>query len=292
MDDSRAHGFLSESVFRKIDRINEAGAFLGIVIPNSFEMSPLIQSPSFVPDPKLPYLDLFGKRFRFGRVEDKKVILVITGQSMISSTQLFLTLFKIKGVLHYGIAGNANPNLQIGDVTIPRYWAHSGLWLWQRYGDGADDWLPFESSGDFNRKIGALNISEYNVGSDNKDGKSNLLNNVWLQEEEIYPVNGIPEQRQHVFWVPVDKHYFAVSEKLQGLEGVHLLQVQCNPVDMETAAVAVICYQQRTPFIALRSLSDLAGGGSALPNEASTFSNLAAQNDVDALIKFIDQLGS
>lgn len=33
--------------------------------------------------------------------------------------------------MHYGIAGNANPDLQIGDVTIPQYWAHTGLWNWQ-----------------------------------------------------------------------------------------------------------------------------------------------------------------
>lgn len=47
------------------------------------------------------------------------------------TTQLLLSLFKVKGVLHYGIAGNANPELQIGDVTIPQYWAHTGLWNWQ-----------------------------------------------------------------------------------------------------------------------------------------------------------------
>lgn len=47
------------------------------------------------------------------------------------ATQLLLDLFDIKGVLHYGISGNANPGLEIGDVTIPRYWAHSGLWNWQ-----------------------------------------------------------------------------------------------------------------------------------------------------------------
>lgn len=49
------------------------------------------------------------------------------------TTELLLTQFNVKGVLHYGIAGNANPNLQIGDVTIPQYWAHSGLWNWQVY---------------------------------------------------------------------------------------------------------------------------------------------------------------
>lgn len=47
------------------------------------------------------------------------------------STQLLLTLFDVKGVVHFGIAGNANSDLQIGDVAIPRRWAHTGLWNWQ-----------------------------------------------------------------------------------------------------------------------------------------------------------------
>ncbi|XP_048428710.1 uncharacterized protein LOC125471864 isoform X2 [Pyrus x bretschneideri] len=67
-----------------------------------------LQSTSFVADQKLPYLDFAG-----------------------ISTQLLQTLFKVKGVVHYGIAGNADPQLEIGDVTIPQFWAHSGLWNWQ-----------------------------------------------------------------------------------------------------------------------------------------------------------------
>lgn len=47
------------------------------------------------------------------------------------ATQLLLSLFEIEGVIHYGIAGNANPNLHIGDVTIAEYWSHSAMWNWQ-----------------------------------------------------------------------------------------------------------------------------------------------------------------
>lgn len=49
------------------------------------------------------------------------------------TTQLLLSIFNIDGVVHYGIAGNANPSLHIGDVAIPHYWAHLGLWSWQVY---------------------------------------------------------------------------------------------------------------------------------------------------------------
>jgi len=47
------------------------------------------------------------------------------------TTQLLLSFFDVEGVIHYGIAGNANPDLHIGDVAIPQYWAHTGLWNWQ-----------------------------------------------------------------------------------------------------------------------------------------------------------------
>lgn len=85
----------------------------------------------------------------------------------------------------------------------------------QRYGDGPNDELALESSGDYTRKIGYLEFSDYNNVSKNGKPLANFLNNVWYQPEEIFPVYGTPEVRQHAFWVPVDKHYFTVAEKLE-----------------------------------------------------------------------------
>lgn len=65
---------------------------------------------------------------------------------------------------------------------------------------------------------------------------------------------------------------------------------QVSPVEMESAAVALICYQQKVPFIVIRALSDLAGGGSADSNEAATFTSLAADNSVKVVIEFIKYL--
>ena len=65
-----------------------------------------------------------------------------------------------------------------------------------------------------------------------------------------------------------------------------------TPVDMESAAVALVCLQLRKPFIAIRALSDLAGGGSALSNEADVFASLASQNALDVLVRFISLLNS
>ncbi|CAN6441613.1 unnamed protein product [Victoria cruziana] len=250
----------------------------------------------------------------------------MTGLSMVNAgitTQLLLTLFKVRGVVHYGIAGNANSALQIGDVTIPQFWAHSGLWNWQRYGDGPEDALSLEANGDYTRDIGYLHFADFHNITGTGD---NLLNNVWYQPEEVFPVDGTPEVRQHAFWVPVDAGYFNLGKKLEGLKFERCINsTSCLPrapvavrvsrgvsanvfldnaayrafiykkfnvtsVDMESAAVALICLQQRTPFIVIRSLSDLAGGGSALSNEAGTYVNLAAQNAVLTTVEFIKLL--
>ncbi|GJM94921.1 hypothetical protein PR202_ga11607 [Eleusine coracana subsp. coracana] len=315
----------------------------------------------------MPCLYSKGRRFRFGKIGEQKVIIVMTGLGMVhincnaytlsifhrqnngywstslsdvavpncllqlnagATTQLLLTLIDVKGIVHFGIAGNADPNRHIGDVTVPRYWAHTGLWNWQRNGDGPDDELSLESNGDYTRKYGNLNFTDYSVDQ-NSRSSGNLLNSVWYQPEEVFPVTGTPEQRQHALWVPVDGHYYDLAMKLEGLKlqgcvngtnsssclartpVVAMVERGCSAsvfvdnaayreflrsrfgvtaIDMETAAVALVALQQGTPFIAIRSLSDLAGGGSAESNEAGVFAPLAAHNAVLVVVEFMSLL--
>ncbi|KAL9683664.1 hypothetical protein QQ045_015491 [Rhodiola kirilowii] len=328
----RAEGAIGECALKTIKKINKHGPYVGVVVPNSFEMNPLLESSSFVPHPTLPYFDFSGRRFRLGTVGEKKVIIVMTGLGMLNSgiaTQLLLTLFRVEGIVHYGIAGNANPDFQIGDVTIPQYWAHSGFWNWQRYGDGPEDELAFESSGDYTRTIGYLKFSDYNNGTQigNTTETENFLNNVWYQPEEVFPVTGTPEVREHAFWVPVDNQYLNLAKTtLEGMKlekcvntttclprdpivqtvhrgisanvlvdngayrGFLYAKFNITPIDMESAAVALVCLQKNKSFIAFRSLSDLAGGGSSISNEAAIFGSLAAQNAVEVAIQFIKLL--
>ncbi|VVB11231.1 unnamed protein product [Arabis nemorensis] len=313
---------IPRTVLRKIEWMNQKGPYLGIVAPNNYELNPLLNHPDYVPYSTLPSIDFAGRKFRFGKILNQRVVIVMCGLGMVNAgvtTQLLVTLFRLKGVLHYGIAGNADVNLEIGDVTIPQYWAHSGLWNWQRYGDGIDNELALESAGDYTRDIGYLQFSKYNNHSDN------LLNRIWYQPEEIFPVTGTPEVREHIFWVPVDKSYLDLARKLEDTKLPQCVNTTCLPrppkvtivdrgmsasvfvdnasyrtflrskfnttaVEMESAAVALICHEQKLPFIVIRSLSDLAGGGSDVSNEANLFSDLAAKNSVDVLVKFVGLL--
>jgi nucleoside phosphorylase len=57
-------------------------------------------------------------------------------------------------------------------------------------------------------------------------------------------------------------------------------------MDMETAAVLLVCFEQNIPFIAIRAVS---GGGSfqLAPSNAALFTALASQNAVSVATRFI-----
>uniref|UniRef100_A0ACD5VZP5 Uncharacterized protein n=1 Tax=Avena sativa TaxID=4498 RepID=A0ACD5VZP5_AVESA len=327
-----AEGYISKETWAAIGRANRHGPFVGLVVPNAFEMVPVLNSPKFVASKTVPNLDVQGRRFRFGTIGGQNVVMVMTGLSMLNAgltTQMLLSLFRVKGIVHWGIAGNANEELQIGDVTIPEYWAHLSLWNWQRYGDGKDNELPLEAAGDYTREYGFLNFSDYTVGQGDPELAANELNSIWYQPEEVFPASGVPEDRQHAFWVRASERYYALAARLEGMElprcvngtttttclprAPRVVRVSkgcsgnvfvdnaryrqflrakfgCTAIEMESAAVALVAYQQGVPFITIRSLSDLAGGGSALGNEASMFIGIAAQNAVDVMLEFVPLL--
>ncbi|MQL76974.1 hypothetical protein Taro_009374 [Colocasia esculenta] len=79
-----------------------------------------------------------------------------------------------------------------------------------RYNDGPNDELPLESIEDYPRELGYLQFSDF------RNATSNTLNRVWYKREEIFPVDGVPKQRQHAFWVPASTTYFDLSKKLSG----------------------------------------------------------------------------
>ncbi|XP_057737076.1 uncharacterized protein LOC130954353 [Arachis stenosperma] len=320
---------LSSELQEQINAINEQGPYIGLVMPNSFELDPLLSNSEYIASGYV--LDVSGRRFRFGAIGDKPVILVMTGLSMINAgitTQLLLSLFNIEGVVHYGIAGNANEQLHIGDVAISHYWGHLGLWSWQRYGLGPENELPLEPNGDYTRKYGHLKFADYTSNVTADSSYDNLLNNIFYQPEEIFPINGTPEQRQHAFWVQVDTTYYNTASRLKNMKlekclnstkclshtpklkfvskgasasiyldnaayrGFIREQFEVTQVDMESASVALICRQQNVPFIVIRALSNLPGATSEDSNEPDTFAPLAATNSVKVVVEFVKLLPS
>ncbi|HVX57998.1 MAG TPA: hypothetical protein VHA37_09845, partial [Candidatus Saccharimonadales bacterium] len=61
---------------------------------------------------------------------------------------------------------------------------------------------------------------------------------------------------------------------------------QADALDEETAASMQVAYANEVPFLAFRSLSDLAGGGPGA-NEIGTFFQLAANNSAAVTVAFL-----
>ena len=88
------------------------------------------------------------------------------------------------------------------------------LYVMQRYGQGPEDTLPMEGNGVYTRTIGNLNFAKFtsNVSADNS--YDNLLNNIWYQREQIFTVDGTPEQWKPALWSPVDRTYYNIATRL------------------------------------------------------------------------------
>ena len=241
-----------------------------------------------------------GRTFVLCEIEGEKAVLFLSGVSMVNAamtTQLAIDHFNITHILFSGIAGGVNPSLNIGDVVVPTRWAEYQESLFARKTkDGYDlGWHKKIYPG-----FGMMFPQPVDVTHD-----------------RLKKADAVEEK----FWFDVDPELLTVAKKIQAIEllsqtdnvqlshkpklvvggtGVsgmtfvdnaeyrtwafNTFNAEC--LDMESAAVAHIAYVNHIPFIAFRSLSDLAGGGEG-ENEIKTFFKLAADNAAHVLLRFI-----
>ncbi|GLJ53335.1 hypothetical protein SUGI_1137290 [Cryptomeria japonica] len=73
----------SAKVLGYVNIINRDGPYMGLVVPNTFEMEPLLQPPNFIVNENISYIDLSGRRFHVGAIADQKVIVVMARLGML-----------------------------------------------------------------------------------------------------------------------------------------------------------------------------------------------------------------
>lgn len=245
--------------------------------------------------------DRRGASYLFGKLGGRPVIVGQTGISMVNAamnTQLLIDLFQPRSIVISGIAGGVNPSLRVGDVTVPRQWSQYLEAVFARENpDGSHTIPPF-----FDRKIPNFGM-------------------IFPQGVAVWRGDHGQARRQ---WFDVDPAMLSAAERAAGT--VELLQCgsngkclqhqpairlggrgvsgqafvdnaefrtyvqstfQADALDMESAAVAMVAFANDTPFIAVRSMSDLAGGEADV-NAMEAFFGIAADNaarTVEALLK-------
>ena len=244
-----------------------------------------------------------GRSHYVGVLEGHNVVLLLSGYSMVNAamtTQALFDNFTIKGIVFSGIAGGVNPGLQVGDVTVPAQWGNYQENLFAREtGTGFD---PGRFSGEYK-----------NFGM------------IFPRSSSVPAIGPEPDKLEKRFWFPVDAAALATASQLVGrvkfsrcttsgecLDKEPRLVVGGNGVsgptfvdnaayrqwawetftadalDMETAAVAHVAFVNKIPYVAFRSLSDLAGGGTG-KNEGKIFGRLAADNSAAVVIEYLKQ---
>lgn len=247
---------------------------------------------------------LNGRRFVTGTLEGKDVVLLLSGVSMVNaamSTQQALDHFNIKAIAFSGIAGGVDPSLSIGDVVVSAQW---GSYLEATYAretaPGVFTVPPFQKAAHAN--FGMIHPNDTQILRTGLDK---------------------PEKR---FWFPADPALLETARKVAGSVALekcakpetclsHAPQIvvggngvsgtafvdnaafreftfrtfEAKVLDMESAATAQVAYANGVPFIAFRSLSDLAGGGTG-ENEMGTFFALASSNSAKVVRAFVAAL--
>ncbi|SFM64890.1 5'-methylthioadenosine/S-adenosylhomocysteine nucleosidase [Variovorax sp. OV329] len=244
---------------------------------------------------------LNGVEFTTGTLEGQPVVLFLSGISMVNATmntQLVLDRFNVKSIVFSGIAGGVNPSLHIGDVTVATQWGQYLEVLMARETTpgrfAAPPWM--------------------------KDATLPNFGMMYPRPVEVRTAANTEPKRQ--FWFAADPKMLEVARGLRsvdlascgtsgkclnhkpqlvvggnGVSGQAFVDnkafreyafrtFQANVLDMETAATAMVAHSNGVPYLAFRSLSDLAGGGEG-ENEMGTFMNVAADNSAKVLLAFL-----
>lgn len=243
-----------------------------------------------------------GVEFTAGVLQGKPVVVFLSGISMTNAamtTQLALDRFRITHIVVSGIAGGVNPGLGVGDVTVAHRWG---------------------------QYLEVLAARETAPGRYQPPGwmRDATLPNFGLWHPRPVEVRSAGRTgTERKFWFDADPAMLQVAQRLRGsvtlercdadrrclsrtpdvvpggngvsgsafvdnsaLREYTFKTFQANVLDMETAAIAHVAHANGVPYIAFRSLSDLAGGGEG-ENEMGTFLKIAADNSARVLLAFL-----
>jgi len=243
-----------------------------------------------------------GRKHYIGKLEGHDVVLLLSGYSMVNAamtTQALLDHFTVREIVFSGIAGGVNPGLHVGDVTVPAEWGQYQEQAFAR--EVPDGWDEGRQGKEFG-----------NYGM------------MFPHSVSVVRSDGDPDKAERRFWFPADDHALAIARTVaskvkltrcldksvclitepkvivggNGVSGPTFVDnaayrqwvwqtFHADALDMETSAVTTVAYVNRVPFIAFRSLSDLAGGGGG-KNEAAIFFKLAADNSAEVVLAYLE----
>jgi adenosylhomocysteine nucleosidase len=226
------------------------------------------------------------------------VVLFLSGVSMVNAamiTQLALDRFDITGIVVSGIAGGVDPSLHIGDVVVAERWGQYLEAVFAREVDGKFQPPPFIKTPWPN--YGMIFPADVGVRS----AKGGLEKRFWFETDGGMLAVAGRMGAVRLKRCTADQACLNETPRVRvggnGVSGQAFVDnaafrqyvyktFKAQVLDMETAAIATVAYTNGVPFIAFRSLSDLAGGDHG-PNELKAFFQLASDNSAAVVQRFL-----
>ena len=251
-----------------------------------------------------------GRTHYLGRLAGHDVVLMLSGFSMVNAamtTQAVLDRYTISSIVFSGIAGGVNPGLNVGDVTVPAQWGNYQEMVFAR--ETPTGFAPARVTTPF-ANLGMMYPQGTSVTVRGAPADS-LERRFWFavdsgalatatrvaQRVQLQRCTGAGTGAGTGECLAHEPRIVVGGNGVSGPTFVDNARFRewvwqtfaADALDMETAAVAVVAYENRVPFIAFRSLSDLAGGGPG-QNEVRVFGRLAAENSAAVVIEYLKAL--
>jgi adenosylhomocysteine nucleosidase len=196
--------------------------------------------------------EIDGRTYYEGSLSGNDVVIVVTGPGLsnaAATTTALVELFDVSGIVFSGTAGGISPTIEIGDVVVPRRWRQAN-----GQGDFDQAWFPVDSA--------MLSVAA-------KVAHSVALENCTIQKicTDTIPkivVGGSGVSNPTFVDDPAYRDWLWED-------------FSADVVDMDSSPIAYVAHQYDLPYLVIRSVSDLAGGGEGL-NQVNTFMRLAARN--------------
>ncbi|MGE6375461.1 5'-methylthioadenosine/S-adenosylhomocysteine nucleosidase [Peribacillus muralis] len=208
----------------------------------------------------LEQVTIAGSEFNTGNLNGVEVILLKSGIGKVNaamSTAVLLERFKPDAIINTGSAGGYHPELNVGDVVISTEVRHHDV---------------------------DVTVFGYEYG------QVPQLPAAFISNEKLFAL--AEEAAKEIQDIQVAKGLIVTGDSFMNdpvrVEFVRGKFTDLYAVEMEAAAIAQVAYQFQTPFVIIRSLSDIAGKESNISFDK--FLETAALHSAELILKMVGKM--
>jgi adenosylhomocysteine nucleosidase len=258
-----------------------------------------------------------GVKYQLGHYKGEPIVIFTTGISVPNAAmtiQMALDYFPIERVVMMGIAGAVNPDFHPGDIAIPERWyfhdesvyvnpdqKNPGQFVLPDYYESALESYKERRKQDPNspayENFGYIHPEEMAVIKQGWDVPRQMPyfsatpKLIELSQRAIKNIKPILMPSGHPINIKVGGNGVTGSVFLDNAQYRQWLQRVYNAqvTEMESAAVAQVCFVNDVDWVVIRSISDLAGGQQG-KNVENVFDGIASGTGAKLLLGLLDEI--